>query len=155
MITLHTGRNRFAPLLLASLLLLLGGGDLAAQGGVSPPDPSCSLFTQGEITKLLGVPVAAGESAIAGCQWAATTDDSSLAQIQIIEDTSYYEPHKDAEGYQELKGVGLYGWSGNDFLGWTASANTGRHVLIVAVNGGTSDRDTAIRFLRMLVERVK
>ncbi|HEY7481187.1 MAG TPA: hypothetical protein VH680_11785 [Gemmatimonadales bacterium] len=143
-----------AVMLLASFLLLLGSGDLAAQAA-TPPDKSCSLFTPGEITKLLGVPVAAGESAIAGCQWAATTDDSSLAQIQIIEDTSYYEPHKDAEGYQELKGVGLYGWSGNDFLGWTASANTGRHVLIVAVNGGTSDRDTAIRFLRMLVQRVK
>lgn len=144
-----------ALMLLAPLLLLFGGGDLAAQGRASPPDKSCSLFTQSEITKLLGVPVAPGESAIAGCQWAAKTDDSSLAQIQIIDDTSYYEPHEGAEGYQELKGVGLYGWSADDFLGWTASANTGRHVLIAAVNGGNSDRDTAIRFLRMLVERVK
>jgi hypothetical protein len=144
-----------ALLLLLPFLLLVGGGDLAAQGGASPPDKSCSLFTQGEITKLLGVPVAAGESAIAGCQWAATSDDTSFAQIQIIEDTSYYEPHKGAKGYEELKGVGLYGWSGDDFLGWTASANTGRHVLIAAVNGGNSNRETAIRFLRILVERVK
>jgi hypothetical protein len=92
---------------------------------------------------------------MAGCQWEATSDDSSLAQIQIIDDTSYYEPHKDAEGYRELKGVGLYGWSGKDFIGWTASANTGRHVLSAAVNGGKSDRETAIAFLRLLVARVK
>ena len=148
-------RPQRVALMLLAPFLLLSGGDLAAQGGASSPDKSCSLFTPSEITKLLGVPVAAGTSAIAGCQWAATTDDTSLAQIQIIADTSYYEPHKGAEGYQELKGVGLYGWSANDFLGWTASANTGRHVLIAAVNGGKSDRDTAIRFLRLLVERVE
>ena len=81
-------------LLLAPCLLLTGGVTRS-----KAPDDPCKLFTQSEIKTLLGVPlpVDAGSPSIAGCQWA-TADDESYAQIEIIEDTSYYEPHKGAKG---------------------------------------------------------
>jgi hypothetical protein len=144
------------PAVRAFLLLL---PCLLLVGGVNPsraPDDPCTLFTPSEIKTLLGVPVpvAAGSPSIAGCQWT-TADDESYAQIQIIEDTSYYEPHKDAEGYQELTGVGLYGWSGYELGSWVASANTGRFVLLTMVTSPKSGRDAAIKFLGMLVERTK
>lgn len=140
-----------AFILLSPCLLLIGGLTRSRA-----PDDPCALFTQSEIKTLLGVPVAvdAGSPSIAGCQWT-TADDESYAQIQIIEDTSYYEPHKGAEGYQELTGVGLNGWSGYELGSWVASANTGRFVLITMVASAKSDRDTAIKFLGMLVERMK
>jgi hypothetical protein len=136
-------------MLLLPCLLLIGGAT-TSRG----PDDPCTLFTQGEIKTLLGVAVEAGSSAIAGCQWA-SADYEATAQIQIIEDTSYYEPHKDAKGYQELTGVGLYGWSGFELGSWVASSNTGRFVLLTMVTSPKSDRDTAIKFLGMLLERVK
>ncbi len=120
------------------------------------PDDPCKLFTQGEIKTLLAVPapVNPGSSSIAGCQWA-TADDESYAQIQIIEDTSYYEPHEGAKDYQELTGVGLYGWSGYELGSWVASANTGRFVLIAMVTSAKSTRETAIKLLGMLAKRKK
>jgi hypothetical protein len=138
--------------MLAPLLLLLIGVSLTTPS--SPKDP-CSLFTQTEIKTLIGVAVNKGEPAIAGCQWVGTTDDEAVAQIEIIEDTSYYEPHKGAKGYLELKGVGLRGWTGYELDAWVASSNTGTHVLVASVGGGKSDRDTAINFLKMLMARVK
>jgi hypothetical protein len=98
--------------------------------------------------------VEAGETSIAGCQWS-SPDYETSAQIQIIEDTSYYEPHKDAKDYQELTGVGLYGWSGNEMGGWVASSNTGRFVLITMVASAKADRSTAVKLLGLLAERVK
>ncbi len=141
-----------AFLLISPCLLLIGG---VTPSRASDDDP-CTLFTTSEIKTLLGVsvPVDAGSPSIAGCQWTAA-DDESYAQIQIIEDTSYYEPHKGAEGYQELTGVGLYGWSGYELGSWVASANTGRFVLLTMVTSPKSGRDAAIRLLGMLVERTK
>ena len=121
-----------------SLCLPLVGGMTQSRASADP----CALFTQSEIKTLLGVPVEAGSPSIAGCQWA-TPDDESYAQIEIIQDTSYYEPHKGAKGYQELAGVGLYGWSGYEMGSWVASTNTGRFVLVTMVTSAKSDRDTA------------
>ena len=137
--------------LLLPCLLLMG-----SQMRASAPDDPCTLFTQGEIKTLLAVPVPvnAGSPSIAGCQWA-TADDESYAQIQIIEDTSYYEPHEGAKDYQKLTGVGLYGWSGYELGSWVASANTGRLVLIAMVTSAKSSRETAIKLLGMLAERKK
>jgi hypothetical protein len=138
-----------AFLLLAPCLLLLGG--LAPAGVQGDP---CALFTPSEIKAVIGVSVGQGSAAIAGCQWA-TGDYESSAQIQIIDDTSYYEPHKGAKDYRELTGVGLYGWSGYEMGSWIASTNTGRSVLLTMVDSPTADRETAIKFLRMLMERTK
>ncbi len=135
--------------LLSPCLLLIG----ALTRSEAPDDP-CALFTQAEIKTLIGVPVGAGSPSIAGCQWA-SADSESYAQIQVLADTSYYEPHEGAKGYQELTGVGLYGWSGYELGSWIASSNTGRFVLVTMVTSAKSDRDTAIKFLGMLVERAK
>jgi hypothetical protein len=138
-----------AVLLLAPCVLLL----TALTRATGPEDP-CLLFTQAEIETLLGAPVKAGSASMAGCQWSAPDHEVS-AQIQIIEDTSYYEPHKGAKGYEELSGVGLYGWSGFELDSWVASSNTGRFVLLTMVTGAKADRSTAVKFLSLLAERVK
>jgi hypothetical protein len=136
-------------MLLLPCLLLIGGKTAAQE-----PDDPCKLFTQSEIKTLIGVAVEAGSPSIAGCQWA-SSDDEAMAQIQIIEDTSYYEPHKGAKDYQELTGVGLYGWSGYEMGSWVASSNTGRFVLLTMVTSPKSNRDTAVKLLSMLLDRVK
>ena len=143
-------RHGMKALMLLSPCLLL----ISALPGSKAPDDPCALFTQAEIRTVLGVPVGAGSPSIAGCQWA-SADDESYAQIQIIADTSYYEPHEGAKDYQKLTGVGLYGWSGYELGSWIASSNTGRFVLVTMITSAKSDRDTAIKFLRMLVERAK
>jgi hypothetical protein len=138
-----------AILVLTPCLLLLGA--LTPPKG---PDDPCKLFTQAEIKAVIGAAVEAGTPSIAGCQWS-SADYESSAQIQIIEDTSYYEPHRGAKDYQELTGVGLYGWSAFEMDGWVASSNTGRFVLLTMVQSAKADRKTAIKFLSMLAERVK
>lgn len=137
-------------LVLVSPCLLLVGALTQPKG----PDDPCKLFTPDEIKSLIGAPVEAGSASIAGCQWS-SADYESYAQIQIIEDTSYYEPHKTAKDYSELTGVGLYGWSGFELGSWVASSNTGRFVLITMVTSSKADRSTAVKFLSMLAERVK
>ncbi len=136
-------------MLLSPCLLLIGA--LAPPKG---PDDPCKLFTQDEIKALIGAAVQAGSASIAGCQWS-SADYESSAQIQIIEDTSYYEPHKGAKDYSELTGVGLYGWSGFEMGSWVASSNTGRFVLLTMVTSAKAERATAVKFLSMLAERVK
>jgi hypothetical protein len=138
-----------AIMLLSPCLLLI-----AALTPPKGPDDPCKLFTQDEIKALIGATVQAGSASIAGCQWS-SADYESSAQIQIIEDTSYYEPHKGAKDYSELTGVGLYGWSGFEMGSWVASSNTGRFVLLTMVTSAKAERATAVKFLSMLAERVK
>jgi hypothetical protein len=134
---------------------------VAASTGTTATSPSrlCSLFTTAEIKELLGTPV--GEGKVAGplgsaCQWDGNSagDDGVYAQIQLINDTHYWEKHTGAKGYEALRGIGKEAFVASALGGWEAGTVTDRAVVFASVSGGSASRDTAVRFLRSTLERL-
>jgi hypothetical protein len=120
----------------------------------------CSLFTAAEIQELLGAPV--GEGQVGGpqdsaCQWDGSDggDQSINAQIQLINDTRYWEKHTGAKGYEVLHGIGKEAFVAMSmFGGWEAGALTDKGVVYASLSGGSASRDNAIKFLRTSLERL-
>lgn len=116
----------------------------------------CSLFTPGEIAKLLGTPVGGGGVAAlgSGCQWDSLNDDDPyFAQIQVLADTSYWQDFKLAPKYEPIQGVGIKAYSlPDDEGGWRASALTDR-VSMVRLVATTANRSNTVTFLRQLLDR--
>jgi len=125
----------------------------------APSSDLCSLFTTEEIKELLGAPVGAGK--VAGpmdtaCHWSGSTDAAAVyAQIQVINDTSYWSKPTLAKGYEALSGISKEAFVVPELGGWSAGAVTDTAVVSVAVNGGTADRDAAVKLLRLFIERLR
>jgi hypothetical protein len=119
-----------------------------------PANAYCSLFTVDEVQVILGAPVGTGGTAAGGtgCQWAGQAGGTYL-QIQAIDDPSYYVEQTGADGFEEVPGIGLAAFVVPELGGWAAQAQTGSATYAVAVNGGTSTKQTAISLLRTLIER--
>jgi hypothetical protein len=151
-------KNFYQPVLFVMLTLMTASTALEVEAA-GPTKDLCSLFTAKEIQELLGAPVGAGK--VAGplgtaCQWDGSSDaDAIYAQIQVIEDTNYWSKPSLAEGYKALSGIGKEAFVVPEMGGWSAHALTDTAVFAVAVNGGTANSDTAIKLLRLLLERRK
>jgi hypothetical protein len=141
------------------MLTLMTASTALEAEAAGPTKDLCSLFTTKEIQDLLGAPVGAGK--VAGplgtaCHWSGSGDAEAIyAQIQVIEDTNYWSKPSLAEGYKALSGIGKEAFVVPEMGGWNAQALTDTAVLAVAVNGGTANSDTAIKLLRLLLERRK
>jgi hypothetical protein len=126
----------------------------------TPANKLCSLFTAAEIEEVLGAPV--GEGHVAGpmgsaCQWDGSNagDEAVNAQIQLIDDTRYWEKHTGAKGYELLHGIGKEAFVASSmFGGWEAGTLTDKAVVFVSLSGGSASRDTAVKFLRTSLERL-
>jgi hypothetical protein len=117
----------------------------------------CGLFTREEVGSLLALPVEPGE--VAGpqgtaCQWDARSDDASYAQVQVVSGADYWSRPTGAAGYEAVEGIGSEAYVHPELGGWTAGALTDTAVAAVSVVGGAASRETAVRLLRMLVERM-
>lgn len=78
------------------------------EDGGDPPSAMCRLFTAAEIEDLLGTPVDNGSGAGpdgTACQWAGTDDVDAYAQVQVIDDTEYWENPSLGKGYEEVPGI--------------------------------------------------
>jgi hypothetical protein len=123
----------------------------------TPPGRLCSLFTSAEIKDLLGVAVDEGKVAgplDSACQWDGTGVDGAFAQIQLINDTRYWEKHSGAEGYEVLKGIGKEAFVATSLGGWEAATVNDKAVVFVSLNGGATSRDLAVKFLRISLDRL-
>lgn len=137
-----------------------GNTSVATKGATdAAPSRLCSLFTTAEIKEILGAPV--GDGHVAGplgsaCQWDGNSagDDGVYAQIQLINDTHYWEKHTGAQGYEVLHGIGKEAFVASSLGGWEAGTVTERAVVFASVSGGSASRDTAVRFLRSSLERL-
>ncbi|MFL6230287.1 MAG: hypothetical protein ACJ741_16055 [Pyrinomonadaceae bacterium] len=119
----------------------------------------CSLYTAAEIKEILGAPVGGGETAGpmgTACQWNGSSagDDGVYAQIQLINDTRYWEKHTGAKGYEVLRGIGKEAFVATSLGGWEAGTVTDKAVLFVSLNGGSASRDSAVKFLQTTLERL-
>lgn len=160
-------------LLLSLTMTSCSGGKERAGSAKSPGAPStvspgttatapsrlCSLFTTAEIKEILGAPV--GDGKVAGpmdsaCQWEGNSagDEGVYAQIQLINDTHYWEKHTGAKGYEVLPGIGKEAFVATSLGGWEAGTVTDKAVVFVSLNGGSASRDTAVKFLRSTLERL-
>jgi hypothetical protein len=125
----------------------------------TPPSRLCSLFTTAEIKDVLGAPVTDGKVAgplDSACQWDGISagDDAIYAQIQLINDTRYWEKHSGAKGYEVLHGIGKEAFVATSLGGWEAATVTDKAVLFVSLSGGSASHDTVVKFLRSTLERL-
>lgn len=120
----------------------------------------CTLFTAAEIKEFLGAQVGEGHEAgpmNSACQWDGSDagDEAANAQIQLINDTRYWEKHTAAKGYEVLHGIGTEAFVATSmFGGWEAGALTNKAVVYASLSGGSASHDTAVRFLRTSLERL-
>jgi len=137
------------------------GNSSGAGAGTTTTSPSrlCSLFTTAEIKDVLDAPVTDGKVAgplDSACQWDGISegDDAIYAQIQLINDTRYWEKHSGAKDYEVLHGIGKEAFVATSLGGWEAATVTDKAVLFVSLSGGSASRDTAVKFLRSTLERL-
>jgi hypothetical protein len=151
---------------LAAALSACGGSGAAAQSAgqvaaaltgedkvAAEKSPQCRLFTPAELTKFVGVPLAAGRVAAmgTGCQWPARSGDGS-AMIQVVP-ARYHEPHKGAEGFRRLTDIGKEGFVERSMGGWNAGAITGPQAVVVSVSGAAASEANAIALLTETIKR--
>ena len=129
-----------------------------SQTNTTPTSRLCALFTAGEIKELLGAPV--GEGYVTGpmdsaCRWDNDRSDESAvyAQIQMV-GTEFWEKHSGAKGYEVLNGIGKEAFVASSLGGWEAGTVTDKAVVFVSVNGGSANRDTAVKLLRDTLGRL-
>ncbi len=120
--------------------------------GAADQNPQCKLFTPAELSKFVGMPLAAGHVAAmgSGCQWLANSGDGS-ALIQVVP-ASYHEPHSGAAGFKNLPDIGTRGFVEND-LGWNAGTIIGSESVVVSVTGPAANAATAIALLKETIAR--
>ena len=130
------------------LAAALRGEDQAA----ADKNPQCKLFSPGELSKFVGMPLAPGRVAAmgSGCQWLASSGDGS-ALIQVVP-ARYHEPHSGAPGFKKLPDIGNRGFVEND-MGWRAGAITGSESVVVSVSGPAANAATAIALLKETITR--
>ena len=87
-----------------------------------------------------------------GCQWPSKDDEGDVT-IQVVS-ADYYEPHKLAESYRELPGVGEHAFTEQSMGGWLASARVGGRAVVVMVAGEKASVDTATALLRETIRRL-
>jgi hypothetical protein len=115
----------------------------------------CSLFTVAEVEAILGESVDPGHDAAigTGCQWDGKTLDAAYVQVQVIDDPTYYNEQSLADGFEEVSGIGKAAFLVPELGGWAAHAQTDAATYAVAVNGGTTTKQSAISLLKTLMER--
>jgi hypothetical protein len=126
----------------------------AAAGGQGE---MCSLLSPTEVKQFFGTAVEKGESAAmgTGCQWAAASNDTAFAQMQILSDTSGYGTPIQAPSYQKLTGIDGVGFSVKDPQGgWRAEAKTPRgHYAVQLIGAPSATREGAVAMLKKLLEK--
>lgn len=120
--------------------------------GAADKNPQCKLFTPGELSKFVGMPLAPGRVAAmgSGCQWLASSGDGS-ALIQVVP-ARYHEPHSGAPGFKKLPDIGTRGFVEND-MGWRAGAIIGSESVNASVSGPGANAATAIALLKEIITR--
>lgn len=127
----------------------LTGDDKAAAAN----NPQCKLFTQAEVAKYVGEPVAAGRNAAmgSGCQWLAT-DGGGNVMVQIVP-SNYHERPSLVEGFKELAGVGTRGFVAPETDGWTAGTIVGKDAIVVSVEGAAASEANTVALLKDVIGR--
>lgn len=117
----------------------------------------CETYSALEIEQRIGIPVEDGSVAGPGgtaCQWDAKDEDGAHVQIQVIDDTQYWEKPSLAAGYEEKTGIGTEAFVVPELGGWKAGALTDASVAYVSMVGGSSSEDTTVELLRDLLDRL-
>ena len=130
-----------------------GGGAAAAGAG----DGLCGTYTALEIEQRIGIPVEDGSAAGPGgtaCQWDAASEADAWVQIQVIDDTEYWEKPDLAPGYEAVPGIGSEAFVVPEMGGWKAGALTETSVAYVSMAGGSSTETTSVELLRDLLDRI-
>lgn len=114
----------------------------------------CNLFKARELEAYVGEPLGTPENAAmgSGCQWPSKDEDGDVT-IQIV-GADYYEPHKLAETYTEVAGIGSAAFTEKAMGGWLASARFEDKAIVVMVAGEKASVENAEALLRETAKRV-
>ena len=117
-------------------------------------NPQCKLFTQADISALVGAKLGPGENAAGatGCSWT-DKDYESSALIQVVPARFFPEPHL-VKGFRRLPGIGTKAWVAPD-ADWSAGALVDTEAVVVALRGKKATEASAIALLQEVIRRRK
>ena len=90
---------------------------------------------------------------IVDCQWVPADKSQGSLTIQVVPARYYDEPSL-APQFKRLKGIGDRAFVDQDMGGWNAGTLKGAKALVIHVDGGKTDRTTAIAVLKTLLPTV-
>lgn len=90
---------------------------------------------------------------IVDCQWVPADNSPGTLTIQVVPARYYDEPNLGPQ-FKRLTGIGDRAFVVHDMGGWTAGALKGRKALVIHVDGGKTNRATAITILKTLLPTV-
>lgn len=114
-------------------------------------DPVCKLFSSGDAARYVGKPTNDAETAISGCQWAATAPPGRMI-VQVVP-PDYHEKPENSPGYRVLHGIGTDGFVAPYMGGWTAGALTGKHAVHVTLSGDGVTEASTTSLLQEAIKR--
>jgi hypothetical protein len=88
-----------------------------------------------------------------GCDWGAVDGAGGLLTVRLIP-ARYYTAPTLAKDYAVLPGIGDKAYVISELGGWRAGALKGRDAVIIQVDGGKSNRNTAVTVLKMVVRKM-
>lgn len=117
----------------------------------------CALPSAAELRAWVGrdvrvAPEYLGKPQSSQCQWTEAGAGGASVLVQVAP-ARYYEPHRGADGFTKLRGIGEQAYYQKDF-GFVAGALKGRSTIVVSLLGGTANKTRAIDALRFFVGRL-
>src|ERR1700736_2892221 len=133
-------------------------GAIAVAFGLTAPPASaaakagnvCAMLSTADISRMWGKPMAIEPMGVelpqaTGCNWRAT-DHHGLLTVRIVP-ASYYPAPDAAPGYAAVHGIGDAANVLPQMGGWAAAAKKGAKAVVVQVDGGKSNKSTALTVL--------
>jgi hypothetical protein len=136
----------------------------AALGLVRPSAPAatntanvCAMLSTADVSRMWGKtmaiePMGMNLPGVAGCDWSAP-DGHGLLTVRIVAASDYPDPSA-APGYATVRGIGDAANVLPSLGGWTAAARKGAKAVVVQVDGGRSNRSTALTVLKTVLSKV-
>jgi hypothetical protein len=145
-------------------IALFFGVVAAAFGLVTPSAPAaakagnvCAMLSTADVSRMWGKamaikPIEMELPQATGCNWGAT-DGHGLLTVRIVP-ASYYPDPDAAPGYAAVRGIGDAANVLPSLGGWTAAARKGAKAVVVQVDGGRSNKSTALTVLKTVLSKI-
>jgi hypothetical protein len=128
-----------------------------AQAAATKSADVCGMLSSAQLRPMWGKEMATRHAAelpqTLGCDWGATDGRGGLLTVRVIP-SRYYEEPSLARGFKLLPGIADKAYVLPELGGWRAGALKGAKAVVIQVDGGKSNQNTAVTLLKTLVRKI-
>lgn len=126
----------------------------AAPAQATQHTKTCASLSDATVSGWFGKPMEPSKiPGIVDCQWVFVDKSQGSLTVQVVPARYYDEPSL-APNFKVLTGIGDRAFVEHDMGGWNAGARKGAKALVIHVDGGKTNRATAITVLKTLLPTV-